>query len=488
MSERSAGQRGGPMSTAVPGTARMSDRHRRVIARKADVLSEQREAADRARLAAKAAATGADDALRAPLGTVGNRDQRRYESRVVAQHERHAPAAEPPLGTSQSYRPTDGDQRIRAVPPEVAEARTVKRWGQLHGLRSRSSKKRVRKCKTVIGNGHVGLVANGGGSHFTGLESCGNIWVCPVCGPKIRASRTNDVLLAFDRHAANGGGFAFLTLTVQHEHGEALAMLLGVLGGAWKSVAEQREYKEWKQRLGMIGSITALEVTDGVNSWHPHRHVMLLTERPLSRNEVEAFEAVLDELYGRWITKQGRKRGGLDARTGRRVGVRLEYVAPGKREQLGRYITKLQAGFELTRGDLKQSRAAADGKGRLPFDILDEAMAGGEGADQALARWREYEQAMTGKSAVRFSKGLRAHLGMEAAKTDQELAEQVVGGEADIYIRARLFRRMTRDGHRARLLLAHRRGGELAVLQLVADLYGVSFAAEDEHLRRLIVG
>jgi hypothetical protein len=40
----------------------------------------------------------------------------------------------------------------------------------------------------------------------------------------------------------------------------------------------------------------ALEVTDGVNGWHPHRHVMLLTARPLTRDEIDAFEAVLDAL------------------------------------------------------------------------------------------------------------------------------------------------------------------------------------------------
>ncbi len=133
----------------------------------------------------------------------------------------------------------------------------------------------------------------------------------------------------------------------------------------------RRDSGRARELLGLVGTITALEVTDGVNGWHPHRHVMLLTDRPMSRDQVDAFEAVLDDLYGRWLAKQGRKTGGVDPITGRRVGVRLEYVAPGNADQLGRYITKLQAGFELTRGDLKTSRHA---KGRLPLDLLDEAM------------------------------------------------------------------------------------------------------------------
>jgi len=101
---------------------------------------------------------------------------------------------------------------------------------------------------------------------------------------------------------------------------------LQLLGGAWKSVAEQREYKEWRRRLGLIGSITALEVTDARTVGTPHRHVMLLTDRPLSRDEVAAFESVLNELYGRWLTKRGRKRGGVDAASGRRVGVHRCFI------------------------------------------------------------------------------------------------------------------------------------------------------------------
>jgi hypothetical protein len=189
---------------------------------------------------------------------------------------------------------------------------------------------------------------------------------------------------------------------------------------------------------------------------------------------------VLDDLYGRWLRRKGRKANVTDAETGRRVGVRLEYVAPdnaARREQLGRYITKIQAGFELARGDLKTSRNA---KGRLPFDLIDDAMAEGIDAPAARMRWREYEQAMTGKSAVRFSKGLRAHLGMEEAKTDQELAEEEVGGDAGLYLSAPLYRRLFKDGHVPAVLTAYAGGGAVDVLKLVHLLYPGKYVANDE--------
>lgn len=385
-------------------------------------------------------------------------------------------AAQPPLGKSQSYRPQSASPLVKPVAPLLAAQRTATRWRQLLGLRKLSSRARVRQCKRPIGNSRVGLVTHAGGAHLTGLESCANVWVCPVCAPKIRARRMQDVLTAFDRHAANGGGFAFLTLTVQHDAGERLAFLLELLGAAWKNVAEQRAFKDWRKRTGLVGSITALEVTDGGNGWHPHRHVMFLTERPLSRDEVAAFEAKLDELYGRFLLKRGRKLGGVDVRTGRRVGVRLDYVPEGAAaaSQLGRYITKLQAGFELTRGDLKQSRSA---KGRQTFELLDDAMSGDQAA---VDRWHEFEQAMTGKSAVRFSKGLRAHLGMVAAKTDEELAEEEVGGDAGLYLSAPLYRRLFWDGHVPAVLGDYAMDGDVAVLRLVQRHYPGEYLATDE--------
>lgn len=392
------------------------------------------------------------------------------------------------LGKTESYRPTPGDQPVKAVPPQVAADRLELRWSLLEGARPITSKKLLKSCKTPAGMGYVGVAGHDGGSHYTGLQSCANVWACPVCAPKIRASRMHDVVTAFERQHANGGGFIFMTLTIAHEHGEALRLLLDILGGAWKSVAEQREYKEWKERLAIIGNITSLEVTDGEpNGWHPHRHVMIFTERPVSCDQVDAFEAVLDELYGRWLVKHGRKRGGVDKQTGRRVGIRLDYVPPddkGRQEQLGKYITKLQAAYELTRGDLKQSREAEAKKRRLPFDLLKQAVDGAAAGDdvaQLVARWQEYEQAMTGKSAVRFSKGLRALLDMPKGKTDEQLAEEPTDGDpATVYLTKIMFWQLRRDRRAAGLLNARTFGGDDGLLAYIEQHYPGRFLVDED--------
>ncbi|MBJ7452986.1 MAG: hypothetical protein JHC71_13025 [Blastococcus sp.] len=163
----------------------------------------------------------------------------------------------------------------------------------------------------------------------------------------------------------------------------------------------------------------------------------------------------------------------------------MDYVRPGDAvTHLGKYLTKMQAGFELTRADLKQSRQAKDAGGRLPMDLIDAyALADDAERPEILARWREYETAMTGKSAVRFSKGLRSHLGMDAALTDEELAEAEVDGETeDVFLTAPLYRQLFTDGHAAAVITAHRIAGPPGVLRLVTGLYPGRTLAEEGQL------
>lgn len=404
---------------------------------------------------------------------VVNREQRRRAARAAAaaggggSAGRRPPAASGGLDNTQSYKTLAA---LPQVSKAVTEARIAERYYLLDGLKGGvSTKKRVRQCKTAIGNSRVGVVTHedSNGAHFVGVESCANVWCCPVCAPKIRAGRTADVVEAFERHQANGGGFAFLTQTLQHSHDDRLAPLLELLGKGWQYIANSRTYKAWKKRVGLVGNITALEVMYGVGAgWHPHRHMLLLTERPLSPDEVAALEAALHAVYVEWMAKRGRL-------AKERVGLRIDPVTDAK-TAVAKYITKVQASFELTRADLKKTRAS--NKGDAPFDLLKHAV---EGDPNAKRLWQEYEQAMTGKSAVRFSKGLRAHLGMDAAKTDEQLAEEEVGGDAGVYFSAPLFRRLTKDGHRAVLLWTASNKGDVGLLKLVAALYPGQYVADE---------
>ncbi|HET9117074.1 MAG TPA: hypothetical protein VFN75_03190 [Pseudonocardiaceae bacterium] len=49
-------------------------------------------------------------------------------------------------------------------------------------------------------------------------------------------------------------------------------------------ISRQRAYKAWREGVGLVGNITALEVTHGVNGWHPHpaQHVVDLVAADVS--------------------------------------------------------------------------------------------------------------------------------------------------------------------------------------------------------------
>lgn len=409
-------------------------------------------------------------------------DQHRAVKRTARVRGETGPARHAPLDKTQSYEPSQV-KALEPAAPEVAAARQAQRYRMLDGLRQVSSKPRLRRCKTPIGNSHTGVVPHPDGTaHLTGVESCAGVWDCPVCGPKIRAARMADVMTAIELHEGNDGGFVFGTVTLAHNKGDLLVDLLKVLGDMMVWMGRQRAYKQMKKRLGIIGDIRALEVTCGCHGWHPHRHYLYLTEGQVSDDAVAAFEAIMFALQTRYLLKIGWKPGR------ERTGVRLDPVRDGA-DAAGKYVTKLQASWEMTRSDLKKSRAA-DGHGAMPFDLLAIVIdRGPEEAAAELALWREYEQAMKGKSAVRFSRGLRGALGMGAEASDEELAEdQAEEADVLVYLSAPLARRMARAGHRAALLASAGRASVRDVLRLCHTLYGDRvMAEEDEDLGRLVV-
>lgn len=362
----------------------------------------------------------------------------------------------------------------------VRRSRRDKRWQLLAGLRKISKLKGCRECGLPVGRSHVGVVLNGDVAHYRGIVSCANIHCCPRCAPKIRADRCQDAMRAMDIHAERGGGFVFLTQTIPHHVAHDLKTLLDLQRDAWEALCNSRAFKRWRERVGYVGRITSLEVTcnhDDAGGWHPHKHVMLFTERPLSLDEVMAWEAELHAVYNRYLAKRGWKASAVH------IGIRMDFVAePQNTEALGQYITKMQGAYELTRADLKMSRGV---HGLMPFDLLERAINGDE---QAKARWHEFELAMKGRSAVRFSPGLRDHLGMGKAKTDQEIAEEETGGELELSFTAEMFRKVIADGKATAVLDQAERSGCRGVLILLRCRYGTALEAVETPGIGLLVG
>lgn len=282
---------------------------------------------------------------------------------------------------------------------------------------------------------------------FGGLETCGRIWLCPVCAAKIRVRRGDEVAEGVGRHISDEGDAWFVTATMPHEHGDALKDSFDALTKAWRYVTSGRAHQREKDDYGIIGTIKAIEVTHGQNGWHPHIHAVILTTNDVSTNALCDWFGRLDARWAEGLRRAGWASGKLGIR------FRLDPVTHGT-AGLAAYVTKVQdagLGNELARADMKDGKKGS----RTPFQIL--ADFGNTGLADDLDLWWEYEEATTGRSAIRWSKGLRALLLPDQdEKTDEEIAAEEHDGESVAVLARNLWFRLRRID-----------GAEIAVLEAV---------------------
>lgn len=336
-----------------------------------------------------------------------------------------------------------------------------------------TSLKRVEKCGRAthggLGDGRAALVMNTGTgvAHWSGFCFCGSIWACPVCSAKIRASRADEIARAVAGHIVNGGNAWMITLTARHKKWHDLEPLFDavakgfrkIISGAPWAGAPKRGVRGEKHRLGVRGYIRSMEVTYGTrNGWHPHLHIVLLTQNETA-DALMAAMARWDAVWRREMKKKGFE-------PSKEHGTHWAHVKGG--EQAGEYIAKVQEGkghlgHEMARGDLKQGRLGT----LAPFELLTYFRKTGD--LDVVPVWHEYEQGTYNRRAITWSRGLRKELlEDEPEKTDEEVAEEEVGGDVWAIFPAETLHVIRRvPGLRARLLDIAENGG---FPDLVAEL------------------
>jgi hypothetical protein len=282
-------------------------------------------------------------------------------------------------------------------------------------------------------------------AHVSGINRCGSSWSCPVCAPVVRQGRAQEIDEGLNAFLAQGGGAELCTLTCSHQLQDVLEPRLAAMAGALKSLLKGAAWERFKKRLGFVGTIRAVEVTWGeANGWHPHNHVVMLFERPLSDQE---RQELWRWLHNRWAGVLRSK--GLGSIT-EAHGVDLRPVTG---DVLGEYLTKVEggwtAGLELARGDAKGGKRG----GITPFEILAQLAVTGEVEWRDL--WTEYETATFGKVCIRWSPGLRARLLPKKPElTDEQMAASEGADEAFVRWLCQVgeWREMQHDGTTGLLL------------------------------------
>lgn len=294
----------------------------------------------------------------------------------------------------------------------------LKKWELQAGARDLLPDSRLRVCyrHRVKKSDFVRVYRRGEGekasAYYKGLQVCGSVWCCPVCAAKIVERKRKELILAMQAHRAAEGGVMMLTLTVPHTREQRAFDVTDRLLDAYRKFGQGK--MPWTHLApGYVGSVRALEVTHGVNGWHPHLHVLVFTAAPLS--EVQRF-MLSDLLHGRWNAVV------------QRVGFTPLHRVHGLRlddgSRAGDYATKWGFAEELTKANIKDGRREDS---RTPWALLADYVLKQDRAAGAL--FVEFAEAFKGKSQLHWSRGLRGRFGLDVEKSDEQLAAETVESE-----------------------------------------------------------
>lgn len=300
-------------------------------------------------------------------------------------------------------------------------------WDALRVLRKVSRLRRVSVCRRRPTGEGVIVGRRGARAHYSGLQTCGSVWSCPVCSARIQAERADELLRAVERAHACGLKVALLTLTMRHRKRDKLKSLWDALSHSWQpAIATDRAVRRARDAVGLLGWVRRVEATHGLKGWHLHVHALLFYR------DGSKLDALREAIWTGWLRRLRSQ--GLDAV--QKHGIVLEELALEQaREQISGYLNK--ATYEQTSGSVARELAGQIGKtgrngNRLPFDVLADFVRLGLASD--LAIWREWESVSKGRRALTWSKGLREQLLVDIERTDEEIAADNDGDQLDVAV------------------------------------------------------
>lgn len=349
--------------------------------------------------------------------------------------------AEAPLGIYGKYSAAQKDQRREKFALQSA-ARQLRQ-----GLA-------VTRCfRWAVPKRHIAILHASafGRAFYSGLETCGSVWECPICASKISERRRVEVQTAMALHKAAGGAVLLLTLTNPHTLGDDLCGLLAAQAKAIDAFRKNRPGRSFFESLGLVGSIRALEVTYGSNGWHPHFHLLLFVtgKVDLPKAYLRAYQIWLDCCMNAGLGVPSFKH-----------GVSLEDGSKAEK-----YISKWGLENEVTKGHIKKGKKNS----RTPFDLL---RCYKDGDKQAGALFVQYADTFKGKRQLFWSHGLKKRFGIEDA-TDREVAErEEEEAEHGCDLSRDDWKLVLQHGARAEFLEAFEQGGAFEVANCLAILRG----------------
>lgn len=289
---------------------------------------------------------------------------------------------------------------------------------------------RVQQCGRRLINAEVGAIVRmeAGRAWIAGVRQCGNVHTCPVCSSRVGSVRAEEIRQGLTAALEAGYHVTAVVPTVRHARTDDLKTLLQQLKAGWRNVFSGRAGQNLRQRLGVVGSIRADEVTYGnATGWHPHMHIVLITRDPLDDDDGRA-------LYERFAA--GVARAGGETTLGAWSGG-LQKVSSGG---LADYLCKLETlkdpeawtiAEEVALANRKRAgRRLGDRERWSPWQLLQEFAETGDMLFGDL--FRKYADAFAGTRRVQWSPGLKKELGVNEVTDEEAAQDEATDGEAEI--------------------------------------------------------
>ena len=273
---------------------------------------------------------------------------------------------------------------------------------------------RTINCKHAL-SANTQMVAvdfNSKNAFYTGLQTCGSVWTCPVCAARITEVRRKEIAQAIDGAYKLGYQSAMVTFTFPHNNQMPLEETLKQQAKALALFRKGNVWDTYKKKINFLGLIRALEITHGSNGWHHHTHELWLIDPKTKERAFKAF------ILKRWIEclkkvdllPQNPSKQQLEAVRKHSVDVKMNCKASD-------YIAKADssANWGIDR-ELAKAVNKGNGKGLHPFELL------AEDTKKNQALFIEFVQAIKGKSQLFWSHGLKEKLNIKQL-SDEEIAE-----------------------------------------------------------------
>ena len=324
-------------------------------------------------------------------------------------------AAAAPLGNNADFASPPPTLDVHAIlpPPSTVKAWRLRSYGR-EILARDGNTKRIRWCGSRISRGSdgVGVYARPDRAYgrVQGVCVCGQSLACPVCAPRIAAFRAAEVSECFARASKLGVEARLETFTIPHVFGNELGSEVDVFAEAWRRMNSGK--KAAKANEGAFGHHVGREVTWSTrNGWHYHHH-------RCRYDEVGTFDE--ERARAHWLAalrSVGRYTPDCEEHA-------YDCGVIGD-EAHAAYVGKLATAVEAQARAIGSEIASAATKGRNMATLLLDASQGDAWAGKV---WLAGVAAITERkiSSVRWSRGLRAKVGMQKEKSDEAIAREEV--------------------------------------------------------------